>query len=90
MDPEKRKIVHSYLVYYGYSVVLLVIIFFLWPFDNTRIGYFFILGGLASLAMCPLLPEGITEGRWDTRRRKREMLLSGIAGIIVGLAVLLL
>ncbi len=90
MDPKKRKIVYSYIVYYGYAVFTLVIILVLWPFDKTRVGYFFILGGLAGLAMRPLLPEGIIEGRWDTRRRKREMLLSGIAGIVVGIVTLLL
>ena len=90
MNSARRKIIYSQLLFYSYLAFAVVIFFLLWPLDRTNAGYLFIFGGLASLAMLPLIPEGITKAGWNTEWWKRKIFWSGIAEMAFGLAMSLL
>ena len=90
MDHVKRKLFCSYLLYYGYAVLVMIILAVLWPLNRIRAGYFFILAGSACFGVRLLLPEGLTSGNWNTDKRRREMLWSGVVGIILGVLTLLI
>lgn len=84
------KMNRSYALSIGYAIFLIILYLIMQPSTLAQAGYFLILAGAASIALYPLVPEGIRGGRWDSQKRKRQLLWGGIGGIAFGILIILL
>ena len=75
----------AHILLSAFGVVLLVI---LWPLNSTRVGYILLLGGVGSLLTIPIVPQGLTKIGWTTKDQRRNLLISGISAIVIGLLFL--
>ncbi len=88
---NKKKVLYSYLLTFGYTVFLATILLILWPLDKTMFGCFLLFGGLSSIALHPFVPEGVPDTLLSagTKVQKRTLLWGGILTVGIGLVILL-